>query len=126
MSPLLFVQFHANFLNTPQTPVLSATGYKWIFALLAIDAIPGAVAASWLFERYGPALCCVVANIVTGGTALSLLFVALIEPPTALTLGVFAAIMYTMLPVTVVSQVSTGPMLDRYVYSNYRTTLSWL
>lgn len=55
---------------------------------------------------------CVLGNFLTGVVTIILLLIGTVEPATAVTFGFFVAIMYLGFPMTVISQLSTGPMLD--------------
>jgi uncharacterized membrane protein len=54
----------------------------------------------------------VIGNLITGILTILLLFIALSAPATGGWFGVFVAVLYVGFPFTVVSQLSTGPMLD--------------
>ncbi|KAL3908637.1 MAG: hypothetical protein SGARI_002970 [Bacillariaceae sp.] len=94
LSPLMFVQFYEQFVVRGEDPIMTATAYKWITMLLALMVIPGAVAS-------GPAV---------GITAV--LLIALIEPPGVGSFAGFLSVLYLIMPFTVLSNFSTGPMLD--------------
>jgi predicted MFS family arabinose efflux permease len=95
-------------------------GYKWIYTLLGFAAVPAALASSTLYRKIGPAMSCVLANLVTGGVTVALLYIATIPPASSSTFAVFVTILYAGFPITVVSQLTTGPMLDRIVPDHLR------
>ena len=113
LSPLIFTEYYADFVVKGEDPVMSQQGFKFIYVFMALAVVPGAVASPFLFDKFGHAISCVCANILTGGTIVALLFVATIEPAAATTFGTAIGILYVSLPLTVVSQISTAPMLDR-------------
>ena len=119
LSPLLFQTFYANFVETEEEPVMSATSYKFIYAFVATAVIPGAAIAPLLFKKIGPALSASLANVLTGVVTIALLQIANLDA-TQKTYILFAAVLYCFFPLTVVSQVSTGPMLDRIAPEHLR------
>ncbi|CAB9500687.1 major facilitator Superfamily [Seminavis robusta] len=113
LSPLMFNSFYVNFVEQNQDPIMSATAYKWIYIFPAVLVLPGAIVAPYLFKKFGPALIASLSNILTGAVTIALLHIAMMEPATTTTFAVFVAVLYIAFPLTVISQVSTGPMLDR-------------
>ena len=94
---------------------MSATSYKWIYVFLAVIVLPGAALSPFLFQKFGPALCCVLANIFTGIVIVALLQIAtnLGDCQTFASYSIFVSVLYVAFPFTVMSQLSTGPMMDR-------------
>lgn len=90
---------------------MSQIAYKWISTLLAIAVIPGTLVAPYVYSKIGTAGGCILGNIVTGIATIILLQLGLASPTNA-TFGVFVAFLYLCFPFTVISQLSTGPMLD--------------
>lgn len=113
LAPLMWQTFYAEFVEAGEDPIMSSTSYKWIYVFVALVVIPGAVVAPALFARFGPAMCAVMANLLTGAVTIVLLQIANIEPPTFATYCIFVSVLYCSFPLTVISQLSTGPMLDR-------------
>lgn len=74
----------------------------------------------------GAATACVVGNALTAVATVILLQVASVNPPTTVTYGLFFAVMYLSFPLTVISQLSTGPMLDRISPSSQRGLIQGL
>ena len=68
----------------------------------------------------GAATACVVGNALTAVVTVILLQIASVNPATTVTYGLFFAVMYLSFPLTVISQLSTGPMLDRISPSSQR------
>lgn len=64
------------------------------------------------FQKVGIAMTCVIANVMTALTVLALIFVVAI-PPTRGSFALFVSIVYIAFPVSVLSNLSTGPMFDR-------------
>ncbi|KAL3909912.1 MAG: hypothetical protein SGILL_007899 [Bacillariaceae sp.] len=120
LSPLMFVQFYESFVLRGDVPIMSATAYKWITMLLALMVIPGAIMSGPVFKRIGAPAACVFGNVVTAVGITAVLLIALIEPATSATFGGFLAVLYTIMPFTVLSNLSTGPMLDMIAPVNKR------
>ena len=73
--------------------------------------IPGAVLSQPVYAKIGAAGGCVMGNAITAvGIVLCLVIVNL--DPTTGTYATFIACLYAIFPLTVISQLSTGPMLD--------------
>lgn len=95
-----------------ESPVLSLDGYKWMSVLVALMVIPSTFITPAVFKRIGAAGGCVFGNLVTAVVTIVLLQLGSQEPSSGY-LGAFIATMYLGFPFTVISQLSTGPMLDR-------------
>ena len=113
LTPLMFDTYYADFVKHGLEPIMTSETYKWIYVFVALLVIPGAAVAPHMFRRYGPATSCVGANLLTGLVTVGLLQIATINPPTIASFAIFAAVLYVTFPATVISQLSTGPMLDR-------------
>mmetsp|Transcript_17786 Transcript_17786/g.36577 ORF Transcript_17786/g.36577 Transcript_17786/m.36577 type:complete len:282 (+) Transcript_17786:113-958(+) len=91
---------------------MTETAYGWIFMLLALMVVPGAIMSHPIFQNIGAAGGCVFGNIIAAiGIASCILIATIPEPQTASYAG-YIAFLYLIMPSTVVSQLSTGPMLD--------------
>lgn len=112
ISPLMFNTFYSDFFAQGLDPVMSSTAYKWIYVLVAVIVVPGAALAPIAFQKIGPALSAVLANLFTGTVTIVLLWISKADATTA-TFAIFVAVLYVSFPMTVISQLSTGPMLDR-------------
>lgn len=55
---------------------------------------------------------CVLGNFLTALMTIALLQIGIITPATTATFAIFVTVMYVGFPMTVISQLSTGPMLD--------------
>lgn len=117
---MMFQVFLSDFQAIGEDPVMSEQAYRWIYTLLALSVVPAAVASSGLFAKFGPALCCVVANLFTGPTIIVLMIIAFLQPVTGGTLGAFVTVLYVCFPLSFISQLSIGPMLDRIAPSHKR------
>mmetsp|Transcript_7928 Transcript_7928/g.12222 ORF Transcript_7928/g.12222 Transcript_7928/m.12222 type:complete len:466 (+) Transcript_7928:932-2329(+) len=113
LSPLVFEIFLTDFLELGQKPIMSASEFKWIQVMVVLMVIPGAALSQPLFDRIGIPGGCVFGNMVTAVGILACMLIANIEPPTTGTLIGFVVFLYAIFPFTVLSQLSTGPMLDR-------------
>lgn len=90
---------------------MSQVAYKWIAVLVALMVVPGTLISPPTYARVGTAGGCMLGNIITGCVTSALLVIGLQTPSNAL-FGVFITILYVGFPFTVISQLSTGPMLD--------------
>ncbi len=64
-------------------------------------------------KKLGIAIFTVTSNVITAGAIVALLFVAAIEPPTHSSFILYATIIYATFPLALLSQLSSGAMLDR-------------
>ncbi|CAB9510814.1 major facilitator superfamily protein [Seminavis robusta] len=112
LSPLAFTEFYQSFIDKKATPVMTQEAYKWLSVSVAMCVIPGAALSQGVFNKIGPAGGCVMGNALTGVATIALLLIATIEPATTATYAVFFTVLYVAFPMTVISQLSTGPMLD--------------
>ena len=104
MSPLAFEIFYYNFEIAGETPIMDPNLYRWTFVLVAMTVIPGAAFSQVAYSYIGPAGSCVVGNAMTAVGIVACLYICLIEPPTRGTMIGFMITLYTMFPVTVLSQ----------------------
>lgn len=112
LSPLMFNAFYADLEAAGKKPVMSPETYQWTYVMLLVMVFPGSLLSSICFAKFGTAKSAVAANLLTAGTVLAQLHIALATPSTA-TLAVFIAVVYLAYPLSIISQLSTGPMLDR-------------
>jgi len=112
LAPLAFNAYYKDFKMMGLDPILSLNGYKWLSILVALTVIPAAIISPKVFRKFGLAGSCVLANVLTGFVTVSLMYIALSAPATSGWFGAFVAILYCGYPITVFSQLSTGPMLD--------------
>ena len=90
---------------------MSVTGYKWISVVVAIMVLPSTLVSPAIFKRIGAAAACVLGNVLTAVVTMALLWIANV-PATNTTFAAFVTVLCVGYPLTVVSQLSTGPMLD--------------
>lgn len=112
LAPLAFNAFFMDFVAAGQEPIMSATAYKWLSVCTALMVIPGAALSQPIYARIGAAGGCVVGNAITAVGIVGCLYITEIDPPTTATLAGFIVMLYGIFPWTVLSQLSTGPMLD--------------
>mmetsp|Transcript_16172 Transcript_16172/g.36970 ORF Transcript_16172/g.36970 Transcript_16172/m.36970 type:complete len:688 (-) Transcript_16172:1697-3760(-) len=112
LSPLAFNAFYTDLQAAGKPIIMSEIAYKWISVLVALMVVPGTIVSPRVFNRLGLAGGCVLGNIITGITTIILLYVAMVKPPSTGTFGIFVALLYACYPFTVISQLSTGPMLE--------------
>lgn len=125
LTPLMFNAFYADFVRDGEEPIMSEEGFKWIYVLVALSVIPGALLSPYLYQKIGAPVACVVANVFTGCVTVLLLYVAS-GSVTLTSFIAFVVILYVTFPMTVISQLSTGPMLDRVVPENKRGEIQGL
>ena len=113
LSPLALDTFNTDFLDRGESPIMSDVAYKWISVAVALMVLPGAALTDPIFAKIGPAGGCVFGNLITAVGIVACCIICEIDPPTTGTLVGYVSFMYSIYPLTVVSQLSTGPMLDR-------------
>lgn len=111
LSPLALEAYLVDFVEANEDPIMSVTGYQWLSVCVALMVIPGTMITPWVFSKIGPSGGCVVGNVCTGILTIILLVIGN-APATTLGFAFFVAVMYLGFPLTVISQLSTGPMLD--------------
>mmetsp|Transcript_16021 Transcript_16021/g.36967 ORF Transcript_16021/g.36967 Transcript_16021/m.36967 type:complete len:699 (-) Transcript_16021:138-2234(-) len=107
LSPLALETFY----STPSPPIMSIEAYQWLSVCVALLVIPSTQVTPWAFNNIGVAQTCVFGNSCTAVLTGLLLWIGSM-PPTNTTFGIFVAVMYGGFPFTVLSQLTTGPMLD--------------
>lgn len=112
LAPLAFNAFYQDYEALGRTPIMSASAFKWIQTMLAFAVVLGAVGAPYVFQRIGPACGCVSANVATALIIAALLGIAEGLAPSSATFAIFVTVLYAGFPFAVISQLSTGPMLD--------------
>jgi MFS family permease len=126
LSPLALEVFQLDLINMGETPLMSEFAFKWILVLLSLMVIPAAVVAPNLFNKIGTPATCILGNTFTSIAIISLLYIALITPATQVTYIGFMVVLYIGYPFTVLSQLTTGPMLDALAPSSQRGLLQGL
>lgn len=99
---------------------MSQYAFQWLSVFLGVLVMPSAIISPKIFQRVGLAGGCVFGNAVTGLLTAALLLIANIQPASSLTFGFFILALYSGFPFTVLSQLSTSPMLDRISPANKR------
>jgi len=114
ITPLAFNQFLTDFIDKgqPADIIMSPMAYKWLGVGLSLTIVPAAHLANTIFHKIGPAGGCVLGNAITGVVTIALLLVSTIYPASQATYAIFFTLLYVAYPVTVISQLSTGPMVD--------------
>ncbi|CAB9505238.1 tetracycline resistance protein [Seminavis robusta] len=113
LAPLMFETYYGNFKVLELTPVMNETAYKWITMLLALTVVFGAAMSTPVFQWVGPAVACVAANLVTAAGISSCILIAQQIAATRGSFIGYVLFLYAINPFTVLSNLSTGPMLDR-------------
>jgi len=109
----MFDVFHNDIVEQGLEPIMKEQTYRWLYSMIALVVIPGAIAAPICYRKLGIAMSCVLANLLTACTILVILYVALSLEPTTGTFAACTSIIYFAFPFTLISVMSTGPMLDR-------------
>ncbi len=105
--------FYKNLIEIDQSPIMSINAFQWLGVFLGLLVGPAAIISPKIFQRIGLASGCIVGNVVTGLLTMALLLITNIKPASNLTFGFFIVSLYAGFPFTVLSQLSTSPMLDR-------------
>jgi len=111
LSPLALQTFYGDFVAKGEEPIMTITAYQWLSVCVALLVIPSTQVTPWTFSKVGVAGTCVFGNLCTAVVTGLLLMIANF-PATSLTFGFFVFVMYAGFPFTVLSQLTTGPMLD--------------
>mmetsp|Transcript_35724 Transcript_35724/g.76306 ORF Transcript_35724/g.76306 Transcript_35724/m.76306 type:complete len:384 (+) Transcript_35724:609-1760(+) len=91
---------------------MSEDNYRMAYTMISVTIVPAASISTFLFRKIGPAWSCVMANVFTGFTIIALIYIASLSP-TRMSYAGFLTVLYFGSPFTFISNVSTGPMLDR-------------
>jgi len=113
LAPLMFETYYGNFIAASQDPVMSETVYKWITMVLATTVVFGAAMSQPFFARIGPAGSCVFGNLVTAAGISGCILIANETSATRSSFIGYVIFLFAINPFTVLSNLSTGPMLDR-------------
>ena len=113
LSPLALEAFYFSFVSEGEEPILSITGYQWLSVCVALLVVPSTFITPWTFRKVGVAGTCVFGNACTAIITGALLGIGSISPATTGTFAAFVIVMYGGFPFTVLSQLTTGPMLDQ-------------
>ncbi|KAL3925136.1 MAG: hypothetical protein SGILL_000608 [Bacillariaceae sp.] len=112
LSPLALDTYFIPFNDAGLEPIMSITGYQWLSVMVAALVVPSTFVTPFMFRKVGIAGTCVFGNFFTGLLTLALLLIATLPPATTASFAGFVFVMYAGFPVTVWSQLTTGPMLD--------------
>ena len=113
LAPLALNEFYIDFVAVGEDPIMTQSAFKWLSVMVALTVIPGSAVSNVVFDKIGAATACVTGNVITGMLTIVVLYIAMAEPATSTTYAIFIAALYIGFPFTVLSQLSTGPMLDR-------------
>mmetsp|Transcript_16386 Transcript_16386/g.35420 ORF Transcript_16386/g.35420 Transcript_16386/m.35420 type:complete len:471 (-) Transcript_16386:150-1562(-) len=111
---ILWLMKHFNledFVARGEEPIMSITAYQWLSVCVALLVIPSTQVTPFIFDKIGVAGTCVFGNLCTAVVTGLLLMIGNL-PSTDLAFGMFVFVMYAGFPFTVMSQLTTGPMLD--------------
>lgn len=111
LSPLALQEYYADFVERGEEPIMSIGGYQWLSVCVALLVIPSTQVTPYTFSKIGVAGTCVFGNLCTAVVTGLLLIIGNL-PSTELAFGMFVFVMYAGFPFTVLSQLTTGPMLD--------------
>lgn len=120
---VMYKTFYLDFEENGLEPIMNENQYRWLYSMIAIAAVPGALVSPWLYKKIGAPISCVCANVFTACVIVVLIFIAKMNPVTKGTLALYASILYIGFPLTIISMISTGPMLDRISPLNKKGTI---
>ena len=55
LTPLMFNQFYADFVDRGEEPIMSQNGFKWLMVMLAVMVTPTASFSGRIFQKIGAA-----------------------------------------------------------------------
>ena len=111
LSPLALNQFSLDFVEQGLDPIMEITGYQWLTVMVALMVIPSTLICPSLFAKIGVAASCVFGNACTAVVTFILLLLGN-GVATNTKFAFFVFFLYAGFPLTVISQLTTGPMLD--------------
>lgn len=122
MSPLMLEEYQLDFILDEEKPLMNDNGYKWITTCVALAIIPAIPISMAVYNKIGIAGGCVLGNAFTVVVTLGLLFITKNEATKAWFIS-FILVLYGGYPMTVLSQLTTGPMIDAIAPEDMRGTL---
>ncbi|KAL7532229.1 hypothetical protein ACHAWF_004057 [Thalassiosira exigua] len=111
-NPILYQKFFADLKANGDPVIMSENEYRCIFSLIALTCVLPALMSSKIFAKVGVVTSCVIANLITALVIIALIFVSQMPSTKGSYIGM-TSIIYFGFPLTVISNLSTGPMLDR-------------
>ena len=123
MAPLALQEFYTDFLLAGEDPLMTQTAFKWLTCMLAFTVIPSAAISQPIYNRIGAPAGCILGNVITGLVIFAVLSIATINPATTGTYIAFICTLYIGTPFTIISQLSTAPMLDSIAPANKRGSI---
>eukprot|EP00569_Conticribra_weissflogii_P009627 CAMPEP_0171367188 /NCGR_PEP_ID=MMETSP0879-20121228/5928_1 /TAXON_ID=67004 /ORGANISM="Thalassiosira weissflogii, Strain CCMP1336" /LENGTH=487 /DNA_ID=CAMNT_0011875187 /DNA_START=14 /DNA_END=1474 /DNA_ORIENTATION=- len=112
-SPVMYQRFFLDFQIANKVPIMSGNEYRWLFSMIGLAAVPAALLMPLVNKKLGVAISTIISNLITAGAIIALLSVAAIDPPTHSSFVLYATIIYATFPFALLSQLSSGAMLDR-------------
>ena len=109
--PLCYNQYVLGPIMVGDTGSLSIEAYKWISCLYVFDLIPGLVFGFVVTSKLGQGGACVLGNLLTAVFQLALLVVGIRMDSTTGSLALFLVLFFIGYPMTILSQLTTGPQL---------------
>lgn len=111
LSPLAWEHYYLTFIDIGEHPIMTLKTFQWLNVCIALMVIPGTLITPAVFDRVGAAGGCVFGNLATALLTAALIIIGNANATTGM-FALFITVMYLGFPLTVVSQLSTGPMLD--------------
>jgi MFS family permease len=112
LTPVAYTQYAVGPLYVDKEPSLSLEGFKWISTLYIFDLIPGLIAGIVVTQKIGNGGAVVLGNAITAFFMLILLWIGIRMDSNSGNLALFMATFFIGYPMTILSQLTTGPMLD--------------
>jgi len=109
----MYQRFFLDFQIANKVPIMSGNEYRWLFSMIGLAAVPAALLMPLVNKKLGVAISTIISNLITAGAIIALLSVAAIDPPTHSSFVLYATIIYATFPFALLSQLSSGAMLDR-------------
>ena len=126
LSPVMYQTFFLDFEENDIDPIMKENQYRWIYSMIAIAAVPGAIVSPWCYKKIGVAVSCVCSNLLTACVISALTLVATMNPVTKGNFALYVTILYIGFSLAIVSMLSTGPMLDRISPKDKKGTIQGL
>lgn len=112
MSPLMLNEYQLDAYKDPDPDIImNENEYKWIVTLVALAIIPAIPFSMVFYQKVGTAGGCVWGNVFTVFVTLGLLLITKNDASKTWFI-IFVLVLYAGYPFTVLSQLTTGPMMD--------------
>mmetsp|Transcript_46454 Transcript_46454/g.129429 ORF Transcript_46454/g.129429 Transcript_46454/m.129429 type:complete len:728 (+) Transcript_46454:189-2372(+) len=124
LMPVLFSKYVIGPTFRGDDSTMSPEGYKWLSCCFIFDLIPGMIACMILTQKIGLGASVVLGNFITAFFTAALLIVGVyVTDDGSGMLAVFLVIFLGGYPCTILSQLTTAPMLDKISPPEMRGTI---